>query len=332
MNTLISRDTFVNDPLLTRVPLDYEAVYYPYGFPARIRSNSAITLEAAHRSWSTYRQRYDQIPLDIRLFVSVSDKPACTEPPNFRSQGHLLSIVGDRENFAVLDLNTRLAFGWATEATARNQEYFRQCLLDVMIFPLLEIGHLITLHAACVIHRGRGVLLAGNPGAGKSSLSYACGRRGWTFVSDDASAFVRNAPDIQVIGHPHKCRFREPAGKLFPEFKGLKGNLRAWGKSTIEVSTRTMENFTTAEQGPVNAIVFLNRPAYESGPPVLIKLSIEEAWERLSASVWAVQMPAFEERLAALERLVALPIFEMRYSELDPAIDLLENLVENDLE
>src|SRR5579884_2886027 len=153
MNTLISRDTFVNDPLLTRVPLDYEAVYYPYGFPARIRSNSAITLEAAHRSWSTYRQRYDQIPLDIRLFVSVSDIPACTEPPNFRSQGHLLSIVGDRENFAVLDLNTRLAFGWATEATARNQEYFRQCLLDVMIFPLLEIGHLITLHAACVIHR-----------------------------------------------------------------------------------------------------------------------------------------------------------------------------------
>jgi hypothetical protein len=52
---------------------------------------------------------------------------------------------------------------------------------------------------------------------------------------------------------------------------------------------------------------------------------VAEAWSRLSFSVWAVQMPAFEERLAALERLLAVPIYEIRYSELDPAIDLLEH-------
>ena len=74
----------------------------------------------------------------------------------------------------------------------------------------------------------------------------------------------------------------------------------------------------------MNAIVFLNRAAYESGPPVLVPVSTEEAWNRLSFSVWAIQMPAFEERLAALEGLLAVPIYEMRYSELDPAIDLLE--------
>ena len=61
-----------------------------------------------------------------------------------------------------LDLNAGFAFGWATQATAQNQEYLRQCLLDVMIYPLLEVKHLITLHAACVVHRGKGILLAGN--------------------------------------------------------------------------------------------------------------------------------------------------------------------------
>lgn len=332
MASSISLEPLVNDPLLTRVPLEHEAMFYPYGFPVRIRSNSVTTLEAADRSWSTYRHRHDHAPLDIRLALSKSGSPGCVEPPAFRSQGHLLSIVADRENFASLDLNAGFAFGWATEATARNQEYFRQCLLDVMIYPLLEVRHLITLHAACVMYRGKGILLAGDSGAGKSSLSYACARRGWTFVSDDASAFQRNAPFPKVIGHPQKFRFREPVGELFPEFRDLKSTLRAYGKPTIEVRTQTIDHIKGAEESPVNAIVFLNRPAYESGPPVLLPVSRAEAWNRLSFSVWAVQMPAFEERLAALDRLLAVPIYELRYAEFGPAIDLLERISEEHLD
>ena len=154
----LSLEPLVNDPLLTRVPLEHEAIFYPYGFPVRIRSNSATTLEAAARSWDTYRCRHDHAPLDIRLAISKSASPGCAEQPTFRSQGHLLSIVVDRENFACLDLNAGFAFGWATESTTQNQEYFRQCLLDVMIYPLLEVRHLITLHAACVIYQGKGTV------------------------------------------------------------------------------------------------------------------------------------------------------------------------------
>jgi hypothetical protein len=328
MASLLSLEPRVNDPLLTRVPLEHEKMFYPYGFPVRIRSNSLTTLNAADRSWGTYRCRHHSPPLDIRMVLSSSNSPGCLEPPTFRSQGHLLSIVADRENFASLDLSTGFAFGWATEATAQNQEYFRQCLLDVMMYPLLEVRHLITLHAACVMHRGKGVLLAGNSGAGKSSLAYACTRRGWTYVSDDASAFQRNATNAKVIGHPQKFRFREPVGELFPEFSHLKSTVRAYGKPTIEVNTRTLKHFESAEQSPVNVIVFLNRPAYESGPPALIPVSMEDAWNRLSFSVWAVQMPAFEERLAALKRLLDVPAYELRYSEFDPAIDLLQRLAE----
>jgi hypothetical protein len=200
-----------------------------------------------------------------------------------------------------------------------------------MVYPLLEVRHLITLHAACVRYEGKGILLAGNSGAGKSSLSYACARRGWIFVSDDASAFQRNASELKVIGHPQKFRFREPVGELFPEFRHLRSSLRAYGKPTIEVSTQSLENIITAEESTVDTIVFLNRAAYKAGPPVFIPISAEEAWNRLSFSVWAVQMPAFEERLIALERLLSVPIYEMRYSELDPAIDLLECVVQEEL-
>lgn len=328
MSESIVLDPVLNDPLLTRVPLNHEATLFPYGFPVTISSNSGITIEAANRSWSTYRQHYNHPPLDVRLLLSESASPACTQEPTFRSQGHLLSIVVDHENFACLDLEAGFAFGWATVATARNEEYFRQCLLDVMIYPLLEIQHLITLHAACVQYKGKGILLAGSSGAGKSSLSYACARRGWTFVSDDASAYRRDSACPIIIGHPQKFRFREPVGQLFPEFLGLKSTRRAYGKPTIEVRTDMISEIQLAHESPIDAIVFLNRPAYDGKSPTLVRLPLEEAWKRLSYSVWAVQLPAFEQRLSALECLLALPAYELRYSDFDPAIDLLQRFVD----
>ena len=171
-------------------------------------TNSQLVIDAAEISWSSYRHRFDRPELEVRCFVSTGESPACSEPPVFRSQNNLLTIIADSENFACLDLSGGFSFGWVTESTVRSSEYFRQCFLDVMIYPLLEIRDLITLHAACVVHKGRGILLAGDSGAGKSSLSYACARAGWTYVSDDASAFLRNSVVPEVIGHPQKFRFR----------------------------------------------------------------------------------------------------------------------------
>lgn len=329
MPTAIALETVVNDPLMTRVPLEHEAIVYPYGFPVRVRSNSAITLQAAEISCSTYRKKFDFPPLDVRVLVSDSDSPALSEPPTFRSQGNLLTLVADAENFASLDLNTGFSFGWVTKATAQKTEYFRQCILDVMIYCLLEIRHLVTLHAACVKFKGRGILLTGPSGAGKSSLAYACARRGWTYVSDDASAFLRGAREPIVIGHPQKFRFREPVGQLFPEFQGLKSTLRAYGKPTIEVRTKSLEWLNSADESTICRVVFLNRQDFQGGLPQIVPVSPEVAWERLSFSVWAVQLPAFEERIEALQRLLEIPMYEMRYSEFDPAIDLLETLAES---
>jgi hypothetical protein len=238
----------------------------------------------------------------------------------------LLSIVADNENFACLDLERAFSFGWVSQKTVESTEYFRQCFLDVMIYPLLEIRYLVTLHAACVLFEGRGVLLAGDSGAGKSSLAYACASRGWTFVSDDASAFFRTATPPEVIGHPHRFRFREPVGELFPEFRGLRSTLRAYGKPTIEIRTAGLP-IETASLGPIDFIVFLNRAGFSGGAPSLIRLDPEDAWGRLLPSLWAVQLPAMHERVEALGRLMDRPLFEINYGPLDDAIDVLERLV-----
>lgn len=66
-----------------------------------------------------------------------------------------------------------------------------------------------------------------------------------------------------VIGHPQKFRFREPVGELFPEFQNLKSTIRAYGKPTIEVRTQAIEHIRSAEESPVDAIVFLTRISHE---------------------------------------------------------------------
>jgi len=319
----------IKDPLLVRTELVNERVIYPYGFPVRLASNSPLVLEAAEISWGTYQNRFNTPPLDVRCLVSDFESPACAEPPVFRSQKHLLSIVADNENFACLDLERAFSFGWVSQKTVESTEYFRQCFLDVMIFPLLEVKYLVTLHAACVLFNGQGVLLTGDSGAGKSSLAYACASRGWTFVSDDASAFFRTAMTPEVIGHPHRFRFREPVGELFPEFKGLRSSLRAYGKPTIEVRTACLP-IETASSGPIDFIVFLNRSDFTGGPARLIRLDPEDAWERLVTSIWAVQLPAMHERVEALAQLLDRPLYEIRYGPLDDAIDVLEQLVRDE--
>ncbi|HZU24391.1 MAG TPA: hypothetical protein VFA04_02660 [Bryobacteraceae bacterium] len=320
-------DLQFNDPMLTRTALGYEVVRYPYGFPARIRSNSQVIMEAADVSWGACRQRFDVAPVEIRLLVSDSESPGCREAPFFRSQGHLISIAGDSENFAVLDLRSGFSFGWVTKNTAENTGYLRQCFLDVMVYPLLETRYMATVHAACVNLNGKGVLLAGDSGAGKSSLAYACARRGWTYVSDDTSAFVRAAPRPLVIGQPQKFRFRETAGELFPEFRGRTATVRTYGRPGIEVRTNTLEGLRTADQSTIDYMVFLNRPGYEGGAAELLALSPEAAWQQLRKSLWEVQVPEFEERHEALRRLLAVPAWELRYADLDDAIALLHHLV-----
>ena len=140
----------IYDPLHTRVPFEYDALFYPHGYRARLRSNSALTLDAAKASWSTHRFQYDYHPLEIRLAVSASDSSPCIERPAFKFHGHLVSIVADRENFASIDLKAGFAFGWATLATARNQQYFRQYFLEAIVDSLLRVQHSVTQHSAVV--------------------------------------------------------------------------------------------------------------------------------------------------------------------------------------
>jgi hypothetical protein len=248
-----------------------------------------------------------------------------------RVQRHLLTITADNENFGVCDLESGFAFAWITPAVLADENYFRFTFLECMVYCILENLHVLSVHAACVARDGRGVLLAGTSGAGKSSLAYACARRGWTYVSDDRCALIRCLHERTVLGDPRHFRFRDSAGDLFPEFRGMSPSSQrpGAGKPTVEIQTELLPAIRTASESPVDFVVYLDRTEDALARCGFRVLHDEqEARRRLFHDIWPRELASRGSRLDALGRLLDVPMFEFQYSNLDAAVSALEELVD----
>jgi len=304
-------------------PLPYTGRYYPYGFPVEIAADSRAVLDAANQCWGFYKQRFAG-PL-IRVHVLTSEGDGVLPPePAFRAQRNLLTIISDQHNFAVLDRLQAFGCCWVTRATLADPVFFRWHFLDATVYILLEQTCCTGVHAACVALEGRGVLLCGPSGMGKSTLSYACARRGWTFITDDGSTLLWDRGGRAVSGEPHRFRFREEAAEVFPELQGLTVGHSLGHKPTIEVPTAGLP-IQTAPECRVDKIVFLNRrPGRHARMEPLRK---EEAKERLLAetTLWEPEVEA--RRMGVIESLLEAPAFELHYGNYEDAVGLLERLV-----
>ncbi len=313
------------DPFHHSIGLPRETLVHPLGFRMHLRTNSADVDQAVEQSWRGFPHLFDDRSLEVRIAVSDDETAPCASSLRFYGQGHLLTLVSDQNNFAVCDLEKGFTFAWFVPATARNHPFLRAFYLDSITYLPLWHSHLTRVHAGCVARNGRGVLLCGPSGAGKSCLTFACARRGWQLITDEAVSLLRRPLGRTVLGRPWHMHFRETAADLFPEFAGLLASPNAVGKISIEIATTDLSAFPTAFQCQVAAVVFLNRDA--QAPAHLVPVSAADAFRRLESDLPLVPSPVMEQHRAALRHLVEAGAFELRYHDLEPAVTALEPLV-----
>ncbi len=313
------------DPVLSYFRLPLRGAYYPLGFALEIATNSSEVLAAAEESWGGFHQEFSELPLRLEIGVMADGSRDCPPPPGCRSRGNLLTIVADAGNFCVCDLSRGFAFAWLTQSAAADRAYLRYYFLEAAVSTLLEALYLTPLHAACVQNGGRGVLLCGESGAGKSSLAFACARNGWTFLSDDSSAIVRKRRGRVVVGNPCQMRFRESAVELFPELKEQRVTPRATGKMAIELATAILPEIATQAECQVDYIVFLNRR--EPAPPSFLSVPKEIAWQYFQQYMCFGEDEVHQAQTASIHDLLTAKVFEMRYQDLDWAVERLGMLV-----
>ena len=324
-STKITTGAPVFDPFLYGVDLPLQTLVHPLGFRMHVSTNSPDVLQTVEESWAEFPLLYEAETLEVRVCVSENqDAPAATTA-TWKGQRHLITIQSDLDNFAICDVDRAFAFAWFVPATARNHQFLRYFYIDSIANLLLWQRYLTRVHASCVARAGRGLLLCGESGAGKSCLAFACAQHGWDLMTDEAISLVRASRDRTVLGKPWQMHFRESASEIFPEFEGLLASPNAAGKIAIEIRTADLSGIRTTLQCQAAAVVFLNRPA--GGPARLVPVSGADAFERLNRDLPLVADSVMEEHRAALRRLVEAGCFELRYRDLDAAVEVLESLL-----
>ncbi|HZT31378.1 MAG TPA: hypothetical protein VFA33_15930 [Bryobacteraceae bacterium] len=313
----------LTDPLEYCAALPYRQWFYPLGFPLELAAAAPEVLQAAEASWPDSTQAFSRPPIQVR--VLVSDTRADLPPaPSYQAQGHLLVIVADAHNFAVCDHTRRFAFCRLSLAAARDLHYAGYYFLEALAYHTLTQWYLTPVHAACVARAGRGVLLCGNAGAGKSTLAYACATHGWDYLSDNDSWLLREAPEPTVLASPHRIRFRQSAADLFPELRPRLPAAAFRAAKSLAVPTSKLLGVSTARRCQIACLVFLHRSPGAS--PALVPLPREEAFRGLTEGLPFYEDPARREQLDSLARLAALPAYILRYRDPESALRQLGTL------
>ena len=312
------------DPYLYHAEMPFTAVYYPLGFPLELTTNSEAVLQVAKESWGAFSPQFEVPALQLKIGVLDDGSTECPAALSFRAHRNLIVGIADQDNFYVTDVVRGFSFAWLTAATVSRKSYLRYHFLEAVALSHIANRYTAPIHAACVELNGRGVLLCGDSGAGKSSLAFACARAGWTYITDDASFLLNAQSDRKTVGNCHMMRFRPSAAELFAEVVGKPLTPRAGRNPSIELLTETVPGISTASSSSVDFIVFLNRQ--DVNIQELVPFS-----KKTARRIMCPRLSNMEEfrrtQVASVDRLLETEIFEIRYRNLDWAVDRLVRLV-----
>ncbi len=280
---------------------------------------------AAMQSWNDCPAAFEQkAALDLRVVVEDAAGGGLPAPPRYQAQGHLFAVVSDAANFAVCDFKTGFLFCRLTQDAAAATTWVRHFFLDPVVYTALDNLYVTAVHAACVVRNGRGVMLSGHSGAGKSVLSLACSQHGWAFVTDDVSYLVNGETGRWVLGKPQWIRFKPSAAELFPALKGRKPVIDSVGQAVVECRTGELGIASVAHSCQVDHLVFLNRSA--SGSVHCIPVSRQDALNRLLRELPVYSAKVYETHCNSLNQLLEAGAYEIKYSNLDEGVRLLDQL------
>jgi hypothetical protein len=183
------------------------------GAPFRFDSNSAELMrlvDSAYEGLPRHRLPGPSRELRVTLRLTPEAHPrGRAEPPPLAmiSGAGLLGGAAAGSNFAVMAPHERAALVAVSPAMLRFPYHARYELIEFAVFTLAARAQaLVPLHAACVGHGGRGLLLMGPSGAGKSTVALHCLLDGFDFLSED-SVFVSPAAML-ATGVPNFVHIR----------------------------------------------------------------------------------------------------------------------------
>ncbi|PYV18000.1 MAG: hypothetical protein DMG07_04755 [Acidobacteria bacterium] len=318
------------DPLGRGMPADLVETFAPLGAILRLETNSSEVLDACRQSFGGFGAPPAEGPaFSLRLLVDSSFRGSPPWPqPVFRGTGDIFFASLGPDNTAVADLASGFATGLVSPALARDTRQLRKVFIDGLVLTLLTQGGASThsyVHASAVSRGGRGLLFSGPSRSGKSTLAFACARRGFEVVSDDVVYLAERGGELAAWGKPWLLRLLPECRALFPELAAASPHVLLDGEETVEVDVDGFFPGRARVCCRPEAVFFLERAG---GAARLEPIEPGRALALLGRDL-VYDRPEVLERHARLwTKLVARGAFRLDSAEdLDDAVDLVESFL-----
>ena len=176
---------------------------------------------------------------------------------------------------------------------------------------------LLFLHAAAVGWKGRAALLVGDPGAGKSTLTFALLEHGGLDYLSDELAPVE-LETLSVHPYPRALWLKRPPP---PPWK-LPSASR-WSSRGIHVPCAALGAEPAAKPLPLGALFLLEPGVATRREPTLQRISSGEATARLFANILNPRGHPSDALDAALDVVRAVPCFALQPADLEATRSLV---------
>jgi hypothetical protein len=315
----LSHSTNVSDDPLRRfraTPLSCEA--HLMGRHIRIETDNPTILKNAERFLNCIEGTNNAAAEFLwKIVAEPGGETAATWPPMtaFSDKSIRYINIGQR-CFVAVDHGARQAVGVIPEHLANDETGFSSVYLASMFYLTAPALGLVAVSAACVAMEGRGLLLFGVPGSGKTTASYLSTRFGLEFHADQAVFLDKKARTLRAWGEFWPAAFREDALQFLPELAGQSRPLTYCDRTFLCVGKSRSHPAEVHSVTPVSCI-YLQRQAGTS--PKLVPIREEEACGQLAAFVpFLENMSAGPERDSVFNSLGRLPAYNLVYGS-DPS-------------
>jgi hypothetical protein len=294
----------------SRLPLD--GVIEVVGRTGRVATNDQGLLNILSSICAP--QSNGAAAFSLLAFVHQGSSPSA-ELPYFRGLHHLVFAKFGPSNLFVFDIANRIIRAAITGELAHDRAFWQQRLLPMAVGVFGAGIGVLPLHAACLSIDGRGLLIAGASGTGKSTLSLALAKNGADFISDDWTYIAYDDGELCAHGMSAPVKLLPDAAEYFPELRQHHLQISLNGELAYELPPGDSLKLRVEGQCNPDCLVFYERAP--TGEPDLVRLSGEQARRYIRASVEPLPLQLSriaEQRERIASRIAELPCWQFRHS------------------